>query len=171
VIKCTTKVAEQLVLAGTDCGTGVMQELMAQSAHRQAIVQQMESMGDAVRQLGDKVSKFRPDNMDAVVQFADTMDSFLSHLEDENEVCRRLLAPEVIGKIDTIRQSASEYLQLQEMQKEMSGYQVKAGEVWAMAGHGITQAFEKVKRHSRRACYVEPRGSLAETPYPTHFAC
>ena len=125
----------------------MMQELVAQSSHQRAILQQVESMGAAVRQLGEKVTKFRPDSMDAVVEFADTMDSFLGHLEDEHEVCKRLLALEVIGKIDTIRQSASEYLQLKEMEREMSGYKVRDGEVWAMAGHGITQAFEKVKRH------------------------
>lgn len=142
-----------------------MQELVAQSAHQRAIVQQVESMGSAVRQLGDKVSDFRPDSMDAVVQFADTMDSFLGHLEDENEVCRRLLTSEVIGKIDTIRQSASEFLQLKEMEKEMRGYKVKDGEVWAMAGHGITQAFEKVKQRSHGAYCMECGGSLADTPY------
>ena len=63
--------------------------------------------------------------MDAVVAFADTMDTFLGHLVDENDVCKRVLEPDTRSKIDLIRQSASEFLQLREMENQCTGFQVR----------------------------------------------
>jgi hypothetical protein len=77
-------------------------------------------------------------SMDAVVAFADTMDTFLGHLVDENDVCKRVLEPDTRSKIDLIRQSASEFLQLREMENQCTGFQVRGRDasclLWVAVG-------------------------------------
>ncbi|XP_072954061.1 INCREASED PETAL GROWTH ANISOTROPY 1-like protein 2 isoform X2 [Typha angustifolia] len=98
----------------------IVGELQNRSAHLLAIKADVETKGDFIRDLIEKVRSAAFTNMEDVLTFVDSIDRELSTLSDERAVLKHFNWPE--RKADALREAAFEYRDLKSLEAEVHSF-------------------------------------------------
>ncbi|XP_013588619.1 PREDICTED: protein CHUP1, chloroplastic [Brassica oleracea var. oleracea] len=98
----------------------IVGEIQNRSAHLIAIKADIETKGDFINDLIQKVLTTCFSDMEDVVKFVDWLDNELATLADERAVLKHFKWPE--RKADALQEAAVEYRELKKLEKELSSY-------------------------------------------------
>ncbi|OVA16633.1 hypothetical protein BVC80_1543g67 [Macleaya cordata] len=100
--------------------SSIVGEIQNRSAHLLAIKMDVETKGDFIKFLIEKVQSAAYRNIDDVLKFVDWLDGELASLADERAVLKHFNWPE--RKADAMREAAIEYRDLKRLENEVSSY-------------------------------------------------
>ncbi|XP_074584215.1 INCREASED PETAL GROWTH ANISOTROPY 1-like protein 2 isoform X2 [Curcuma longa] len=98
--------------------SGIVGELQHRSAHLLAIKADVETKGQLIKHLIEKVQSSSFSNMEDVLRFVDWLDGQLSTLADERAVLKHFDWPE--KKADALREAAVEFRDLKQLEAQVS---------------------------------------------------
>ncbi|EOA40393.1 hypothetical protein CARUB_v10009119mg [Capsella rubella] len=98
----------------------IVGEIQNRSAHLIAIKADIETKGDFINDLIQKVLTTCFSDMEDVMKFVDWLDKELATLADERAVLKHFKWPE--KKADALQEAAVEYRELKKLEKELSSY-------------------------------------------------
>ncbi|XP_042451573.1 protein CHUP1, chloroplastic-like isoform X2 [Zingiber officinale] len=98
--------------------SGIVGELQHRSAHLLAIKADVETKGQLIKHLIEKVQSSSFSNMEDVLSFVDWLDGQLSTLADERAVLKHFDWPE--KKADALREAAVEFRDLKQLEAQVS---------------------------------------------------
>ncbi|XP_068663903.1 INCREASED PETAL GROWTH ANISOTROPY 1-like protein 2 [Aristolochia californica] len=101
--------------------SSIVGEIQNRSSHLLAIKADIETRGDFIRSLIQKVKDAAYANIEDVLIFVEWLDRELASLSDERAVLKHFDWPE--KKADAMREAAIEYRDLKRLQSEISSYQ------------------------------------------------
>lgn len=101
--------------------TSIVGEIQNRSAHLLAIKVDIETKGEFINSLIQKVLAAAYTDIEDVLKFVDWLDAELSTLADERAVLKHFKWPE--RKADAMREAAIEYRELKLLESEISSYQ------------------------------------------------
>uniref|UniRef100_A0A1D1YCI3 Protein CHUP1, chloroplastic n=1 Tax=Anthurium amnicola TaxID=1678845 RepID=A0A1D1YCI3_9ARAE len=122
----------------------VVGELQNRSAHLSAIKSDVETKGDFIKFLIEKVQSAAYKNMEEVVTFVDWLDKELSTLADERAVLKHFSWPE--KKADALREAAVEYRDLKRLETEILSFEDDASMPCETALKKIANLQDKLER-------------------------
>ncbi|KAF9592905.1 hypothetical protein IFM89_018621 [Coptis chinensis] len=100
--------------------SSIVGEIQNRSAHLIAIKLDVETKGDLIRSLIEKIQAASYTDIEDVLKFVDWIDSQLSSLADERQVLKHFNWPE--RKADSMREAAIEYRDLRRLESEVSSF-------------------------------------------------
>ncbi|XP_039020669.1 protein CHUP1, chloroplastic-like [Hibiscus syriacus] len=101
--------------------SSIVGEIQNRSAHLLAIKADVETKGEFINSLIDRVLAAAYKDIEDVVKFVDRLDKELSSLADERAVLKHFKWPE--RKADAMREAAIEYRDLKLLETEISSYE------------------------------------------------
>ncbi|XP_010914782.1 INCREASED PETAL GROWTH ANISOTROPY 1-like protein 2 [Elaeis guineensis] len=126
----------------------IVGELQNRSAHLLAIKADVETKGDFIRQLIQKVQSAAYMNMEDVLVFVDWLDGQLATLADESAVLKHFNWPE--RKADALREAACEYRDLKQVEAEVSSFKDDTSMPCDATLKKISNLLDKLERSMHR---------------------
>uniref|UniRef100_A0A1J3CYK0 Protein CHUP1, chloroplastic n=1 Tax=Noccaea caerulescens TaxID=107243 RepID=A0A1J3CYK0_NOCCA len=133
----------------------IVGEIQNRSAHLIAIKADIETKGDFINDLIQKVLTTCFSDMEDVMKFVDWLDSELATLADERAVLKHFKWPE--KKADALQEAAVEYRELKKLEKELSCYSDDPSVHYGVALKKMVDLLDKSEQRIRRL--VRLRGS------------
>ncbi|KAJ0232091.1 hypothetical protein HA466_0294040 [Hirschfeldia incana] len=133
----------------------IVGEIQNRSAHLIAIKADIETKGDFINDLIQKVLTTCFSDMEDVVKFVDWLDNELATLADERAVLKHFKWPE--RKADALQEAAVEYRELKKLEKELSSYSDDPSIHYGVALKKMVNLLDKSEQGVRRL--VRLRGS------------
>ncbi|KAL9308990.1 putative protein CHUP1 [Arabidopsis thaliana] len=133
----------------------IVGEIQNRSAHLIAIKADIETKGDFINDLIQKVLTTCFSDMEDVMKFVDWLDKELATLADERAVLKHFKWPE--KKADTLQEAAVEYRELKKLEKELSSYSDDPNIHYGVALKKMANLLDKSEQRIRRL--VRLRGS------------
>lgn len=124
--------------------SSIVDEIQNRSAHLLAIKADIETKGDFINGLIEKVHSAAYTNIEDVVSFVNWLDNQLSTLADERAVLKHFKWPE--RKADAMREAAVEYRELSLLETDISSYRDDASVSCAVALKKIANLLDKSER-------------------------
>ncbi|XP_059434545.1 protein CHUP1, chloroplastic [Corylus avellana] len=128
--------------------TSIVGEIQNRSAHLLAIKVDIETKGDFINSLIQKVLAAAYTDIEDVLKFVDWLDHELSSLADERSVLKHFKWPE--RKADAMREAAIEYRELKLLESEISSYQDDTNIPCGAALKKIASLLDKSERSIQR---------------------
>ncbi|KAK1351372.1 Protein CHUP1, chloroplastic [Heracleum sosnowskyi] len=141
----------------------IVGEIQNRSAHLLAIKSDIETRGEFVEGLIQKVLAAAYQDIEDVLQFVDWLDNELSSLADERAVLRHFQWPE--KKADAMREAAIEYRSLKLLESEVSSYKDDTNIPCGIALKKMASLLDKSERSIQRL--IKLRNSVMPT-YKNH---
>ncbi|XP_059636941.1 protein CHUP1, chloroplastic isoform X2 [Cornus florida] len=126
----------------------IVGEIQNRSAHLLAIKSDIETKGEFINGLIQKVLAAAYTDIEDVLKFMDWLDNELSSLADERAVLKHFNWPE--RKADTMREAAIEYRALKILESEVSSYKDDAGIPCGIALKKMAGLLDKSERSIQR---------------------
>lgn len=126
----------------------IVGEIQNRSSHLLAIKLDVETKGDYIKSLIEKIQMAAYANIEDVLKFVDWLDSELSTLADERAVLKHFNWPE--RKADAMREAAIEYRDLKRLESDISSYKDDSGMPCEVALKKITSLLDKSERSVQR---------------------
>lgn len=147
----------------------IVGELQNRSAHLLAIKADVETKGDFIRQLIQKVQFATYMNMEDVLTFVDWLDGQLSTLSDERAVLKHFNWPE--RKADALREAACEYRDLKQVEAEVSSFKDDTFMPCDATLKKISNLLDKLERSMQRLLKLRNTSMLSyrECKIPTDW--
>ncbi|XP_010461641.1 PREDICTED: protein CHUP1, chloroplastic-like isoform X1 [Camelina sativa] len=133
----------------------IVGEIQNRSAHLIAIKADIETKGDFINDLIQKVLTTCFSDMEDVINFVDWLDKELATLADERAVLKHFKWPE--KKADSLQEAAVEYRELKKLEKELSSYSDDPSVHYGVALKKMANLLDKSEQRIRRL--VRLRGS------------
>ncbi|CAE5959623.1 unnamed protein product [Arabidopsis arenosa] len=133
----------------------IVGEIQNRSAHLIAIKADIETKGDFINDLIQKVLTTCFSDMEDVMKFVDWLDKELATLADERAVLKHFKWPE--KKADALQEAAVEYRELKKLEKELSSYSDDPSIHYGVALKKMANLLDKSEQRIRRL--VRLRGS------------
>lgn len=133
----------------------IVGEIQNRSAHLIAIKADIETKGDFINELIQKVLTTCFSDMEDVMKFVDWLDNELATLADERAVLKHFKWPE--RKADALQEAAVEYRELKKLEKELSSYNDDPTIHYGVALKKMVNLLDKSEEGVRRL--VRLRGS------------
>ncbi|CAH2036079.1 unnamed protein product [Thlaspi arvense] len=133
----------------------IVGEIQNRSAHLIAIKADIETKGDFINDLIQKVLTTCFSDMEDVMKFVDWLDKELATLADERAVLKHFKWPE--RKADALQEAAVEYRELKKLEKELSSYSDDPSVHYGVALKKMVNLLDKSEQRIRRL--VRLRGS------------
>ncbi|KAL1204333.1 INCREASED PETAL GROWTH ANISOTROPY 1-like protein 2 [Cardamine amara subsp. amara] len=133
----------------------IVGEIQNRSAHLIAIKADIETKGDFINDLIQKVLTTCFSDMEDVMKFVDWLDKELATLADERAVLKHFKWPE--RKADALQEAAVEYRELKKLEKELSSYSDDPSIHYGVALKKMVNLLDKSEQRIRRL--VRLRGS------------
>ncbi|CAH8381095.1 unnamed protein product [Eruca vesicaria subsp. sativa] len=133
----------------------IVGEIQNRSAHLIAIKADIETKGDFINDLIQKVLTTCFLDMEDVTKFVDWLDNELATLADERAVLKHFKWPE--RKADALQEAAVEYRELKKLEKELSSYSDDSTIHYGVALKKMVNLLDKSEQGVRRL--VRLRGS------------
>ncbi|KAG7594453.1 hypothetical protein ISN45_Aa01g032040 [Arabidopsis thaliana x Arabidopsis arenosa] len=133
----------------------IVGEIQNRSAHLIAIKADIETKGDFINDLIQKVLTTCFSDMEDVMKFVDWLDKELATLADERAVLKHFKWPE--KKADALQEAAVEYRELKKLEKELSSYSDDLSIHYGVALKKMANLLDKSEQRIRRL--VRLRGS------------
>ncbi|AAD49768.2 F11A17.16 [Arabidopsis thaliana] len=133
----------------------IVGEIQNRSAHLIAIKADIETKGEFINDLIQKVLTTCFSDMEDVMKFVDWLDKELATLADERAVLKHFKWPE--KKADTLQEAAVEYRELKKLEKELSSYSDDPNIHYGVALKKMANLLDKSEQRIRRL--VRLRGS------------
>ncbi|CAL9218089.1 unnamed protein product [Arabidopsis halleri] len=133
----------------------IVGEIQNRSAHLIAIKADIETKGDFINDLIQKVLTTCFSDMEDVMKFVDWLDKELATLADERAVLKHFKWPE--KKADALQEAAVEYRELKKLEKELSSYSDDPSIHHGVALKKMANLLDKSEQRIRRL--VRLRGS------------
>ncbi|KAF8094440.1 hypothetical protein N665_0363s0007 [Sinapis alba] len=133
----------------------IVGEIQNRSAHLIAIKADIETKGDFINDLIQKVLTTCFSDMEDVMKFVDWLDNELATLADERAVLKHFKWPE--RKADALQEAAVEYRELKKLEKELSSYSDDPSIHYGVALKKMVNLLDKSEQGVRRL--VRLRGS------------
>ncbi|XP_010500351.1 PREDICTED: protein CHUP1, chloroplastic-like [Camelina sativa] len=133
----------------------IVGEIQNRSAHLIAIKADIETKGDFINDLIQKVLTTCFSDMEDVMKFVDWLDKELATLADERAVLKHFKWPE--KKADSLQEAAVEYRELKKLEKELSSYSDDPSLHYGVALKKMANLLDKSEQRIRRL--VRLRGS------------
>ncbi|KAL6008852.1 hypothetical protein ACLOJK_022078 [Asimina triloba] len=149
--------------------SSIVGEIQNRSAHLLAIKADIETKGDFIKFLIEKVQSAAYTDIEDVVTFIDWLDGELSSLADERAVLKHFNWPE--RKADLMREAATEYRQLKCLQTEISSYEDGSSMPCEAALKKMTSVLDKSERSIQRLIKLRDTAitSYRECRLPTEW--
>ncbi|KAL0903231.1 hypothetical protein M5K25_027592 [Dendrobium thyrsiflorum] len=126
----------------------IVGELQNRSAHLLAIKADVETKGEFIKHLINKVQSAAYTSMDDVLTFVDWLDGELSKLADERAVLKHFTWPE--KKADALREAAVEYREIKQLYTEVSSFTDDASLTCEIILRKIANLVERSERNVQR---------------------
>ncbi|KAH0461032.1 hypothetical protein IEQ34_008607 [Dendrobium chrysotoxum] len=126
----------------------IVGELQNRSAHLLAIKADVETKGEFIKHLINKVQSAAYTSMDDVLTFVDWLDGELSKLADERAVLKHFTWPE--KKADALREAAVEYREIKQLYAEVSSFTDDASLTCEIILRKIANLVERSERNVQR---------------------
>ncbi|ESQ30731.1 hypothetical protein EUTSA_v10012201mg [Eutrema salsugineum] len=126
----------------------IVGEIQNRSAHLIAIKADIETKGDFINDLIQKVLTTCFSDMEDVMRFVDWLDSELATLADERAVLKHFKWPE--RKADALQEAAVEYRELKKLEKELSSYSDDPSIHYGVALKKMVNLLDKSEQRIRR---------------------
>ncbi|XP_020589044.1 protein CHUP1, chloroplastic isoform X1 [Phalaenopsis equestris] len=136
------------VQASSPVHNSIVGELQNRSAHLLAIKADVETKGEFIKNLINKVQSAAYTNMDDVLTFVDWLDGELSKLADERAVLKHFNWPE--RKADALREAAVEYRDIKQLYAEVSSITDDASQTCDIILRKIANLVERSERNVQR---------------------
>ncbi|CAN8321172.1 unnamed protein product [Cochlearia groenlandica] len=133
----------------------IVGEIQNRSAHLIAIKADIETKGDFINDLIQKVQTTCFSDMEDVMKFVDWLDIELATLADERAVLKHFKWPE--RKADALQEAAVEYRELKKLEKELSSHSDDLNVHYGVALKKMVNLLDKSEQRIRRL--VRLRGS------------
>ncbi|CAA7048139.1 unnamed protein product [Microthlaspi erraticum] len=133
----------------------IVGEIQNRSSHLIAIKADIETKGDFINDLIQKVLTTCFSDMEDVMKFVDWLDSELATLADERAVLKHFKWPE--KKADALQEAAVEYRELKKLETELSSYSDNPSIHYGVALKKMVDLLDKSEQRIRRL--VRLRGS------------
>ncbi|KAF3456432.1 hypothetical protein FNV43_RR01082 [Rhamnella rubrinervis] len=134
--------------AATSAHSSIVGEIQNRSAHLLAIKSDIETKGDFINGLIEKVLAAAYMDIEDILKFVDWLDGELSSLADERAVLKHFKWPE--RKADAMREAAVEYRELRLLEKEISSFKDDTSIPCTAALKKITSLLDKSERSIQR---------------------
>ncbi|XP_068660831.1 INCREASED PETAL GROWTH ANISOTROPY 1-like protein 2 [Aristolochia californica] len=128
--------------------SSIVVEIQNRSSHLLAIKADIETKGDFIRSLIQKVKDAAYANIEDVLTFIEWLDRELASLSDERAVLKHFDWPE--RKADAMREAAMEYRDLKRLQSEISFYEDDPSMSWEVALKKMADLLDKSERSIQR---------------------
>lgn len=128
--------------------SSIVGEIQNRSAHQLAIKADIETKGDFINGLIQRVLAAAYSDMEDIVKFVDWLDNELSTLADERAVLKHFKWPE--RKADAMREAAIEYRDLKLLESEVSCYKDNANVPCGVALKKMAGLLDKSERSIQR---------------------
>ncbi|KAI3841076.1 hypothetical protein MKX03_001270 [Papaver bracteatum] len=126
----------------------IVGEIQNRSSHLLAIKRDIETKGEFVNSLIDKVQTSAYSSIDDVLKFVDWLDGELASLADERAVLKHFNWPE--RKADAMREAALEYRDLKRLESDVSSYKDEPFMPYEMALKKMANLLDKSERSIQR---------------------
>ncbi|PIA60690.1 hypothetical protein AQUCO_00300302v1 [Aquilegia coerulea] len=126
----------------------IVGEIQNRSSHLLAIKSDIETKGEFIKLLIEKIHSTAYTDIEDVLQFVGWLDRELSSLADERAVLRHFNWPE--KKADSMREAAIEYRDLKRLESEVSSYKDDSGVSCEVALKKIASLLDKSERSVQR---------------------
>ncbi|KAI3980856.1 hypothetical protein MKX01_025421 [Papaver californicum] len=126
----------------------IVGEIQNRSSHLLAIKRDVETKGEFVNSLIDKVQTSAYSSIDEVLKFVDWLDGELALLADERAVLKHFNWPE--RKADAMREAAIEYRDLKRLESDISSYKDEPFMPYETALKKMANLLDKSERSMQR---------------------
>ncbi|KAF6167204.1 hypothetical protein GIB67_029842 [Kingdonia uniflora] len=126
----------------------IVGEIQNRSAHLLAIKLDVETKGELIRSIIEKIQTASYTDIEDVLKFVDWIDNELSSLADERSVLKHFNWPE--SRADAMREAAIEYRDLKRLEVEISSYKDDSIMLCETALRKISSLLDKSERSLQR---------------------